>query len=453
MKHHSSYKDSGLSFIQKIPEYWSVKKAKYFFKEIDDRSQTGDEELLSVSHITGVTPRSEKNVTMFMAESYEGSKLCRPGDLVINIMWAWMGALGVSKHTGIVSPSYGVYRQKNTQNFDSAYLDYLVRTPEYIAEYRCRSKGIRSSRLRMYSEDFFQISMICPPLDEQKTIVKYVNQKLAEIDQFISYKRRLIELLNEQKTVLINQAVTQGLNPTVPMKPSGIDWLGDIPAHWETILFRRLISRLEQGWSPPCHNQFANLEQWGVLKVSAVNYGIFREEENKALPSELRPIKEYEIKAGDFLVSRANTRSLLGSAVLVENVRPKLLLCDKLYRLSMDLNLVDKEYFVYLMQSQFVRMQIECAAIGSSDSMQNISQEVVKELKVLLPPMKEQAEIVSFIKEESQTIQYGIAQAEKEIELIQEYRTTLISDAVTGKIDVRDRLEAGAAVAVGGVRQ
>ena len=129
-------KDSGVEWVGHIPEHWNVKRAKYLFNEINERSNTGEEELLSVSHMTGVSPRSEKtNVYMFMAEDYTGSKLCHKNDLVMNIMWAWMGALGVSGQTGIVSPSYGVYRQKYENTFNPTYLEYLLKTTKYIEYY------------------------------------------------------------------------------------------------------------------------------------------------------------------------------------------------------------------------------------------------------------------------------------------------------------------------------
>lgn len=116
---YPDYKDAGVSWVGSIPAHWPEKRAKYYFKEIDERSQTGDEEMLSVSHITGVTPRSQKNVTMFKAESNVGQKCCQLGDLVINTMWAWMSALGVSNYAGIVSPAYGVYRPKSNQDYDN----------------------------------------------------------------------------------------------------------------------------------------------------------------------------------------------------------------------------------------------------------------------------------------------------------------------------------------------
>ncbi len=200
-------KQTGAMFVGEVPAHWEVKRAKYYFSEIDERSESGDEELLSVSHITGVTPRSEKNVNMFLAESYEGSKVCIPGDLVINTMWAWMGAMGVSRHRGIVSPSYGVYRQRNG-SFLPEYLDHLARARSYIAEYICRSTGIQESRLRLYPDQFFNVRMICPPLSEQQAIVAEIEEQSQRIDAAISRIEREIDLINEYRTALISEVVT-----------------------------------------------------------------------------------------------------------------------------------------------------------------------------------------------------------------------------------------------------
>lgn len=128
LKSYPSYKDSGMTWLGQVPQHWKERRAKYFFKEVDERSTAGAEELLSVSHKTGVTPRSQKNVTMFLAESNVGHKLCRPGDVVVNTMWAWMAALGVTEQAGLVSPSYGVYRPR-TAAFIPEFLDRLLRTP------------------------------------------------------------------------------------------------------------------------------------------------------------------------------------------------------------------------------------------------------------------------------------------------------------------------------------
>ena len=201
-------KDSGIDWIGQIPAHWEVKRAKYLLTEIDDRSETGEEELLSVSHMTGVTPRSEKNVTMFMAEDYSGSKLCRSGDLVINIMWAWMGALGVSDRTGIVSPSYGVFRERYQNTFNPKYLEFLLKTTKYIEYYNKVSTGLHSSRLRFYGHMLFAMKIGFAPLDEQNEIVEYIDCQSQKIDQAIALQQQQIDKLKEYKTTLINSAVT-----------------------------------------------------------------------------------------------------------------------------------------------------------------------------------------------------------------------------------------------------
>ena len=154
LKPHAAYKDSGQDWLGSIPAHWSLLRAKRLFREVDERSKTGKEELLSVSHLTGVTPRRLKTVTMFMAASNVGHKVCRPDDLVINTLWAWMAALGVTRHTGLVSPAYGVYRPNEGGGMLPAYADHLLRTPMYAAEYQRRSTGVNSSRLRLYPEQF-----------------------------------------------------------------------------------------------------------------------------------------------------------------------------------------------------------------------------------------------------------------------------------------------------------
>ncbi|MCF6313691.1 MAG: restriction endonuclease subunit S [Verrucomicrobiales bacterium] len=204
-------KDSGIEWIGKIPAHWEVKRGKFLFFESDERSGTGDEELLSVSHISGVTPRSEKDVNMFLAEDYSGSKLCHAGDVVYNIMWAWMGALGVSPCTGIVSPSYGVYRQR-TETFDDQYLEWLLQSLRFCEYYNKVSTGLHSSRLRFYSHMFMNMFIGFPPLKEQRIIVGFVTKNSERIDSAILETEQQIEKLKEYRATLIDSAVTGKIN-------------------------------------------------------------------------------------------------------------------------------------------------------------------------------------------------------------------------------------------------
>ena len=209
---YPAYKPSGVEWLGEVPEHWDLRPAKWYFREVDERSETGSEELLSVSHITGVTPRSEKNVTMFKAESNIGHKLCRPGDLVINTMWAWMAALGVSGRVGIVSPSYAVYRPHPSSRLFGEYADLLLRTTTYKNEYICRSTGIRSSRLRLYPEEFLRIKLLCPPPEEQHAIVGFVSKESKKARRSIDITHSEIDLLHEYRTRLIADVVTGKLD-------------------------------------------------------------------------------------------------------------------------------------------------------------------------------------------------------------------------------------------------
>ena len=201
-------KPSGVEWIGEIPIHWEVRRNKRVFHERDDRSVTGEEELLTVSHITGVSPRSEKkNVGMFLAENMEGYKHCSVGNLVINTMWAWMGALGISKFDGIVSPSYNVYELKSSE-YLPRYYNYLYRTPNHVNEIIRWSKGIWSSRWRLYPDAFFNMFTITPTFREQTQIANFLDHKTEQIDELISTEQQKIKLLKEYRQSLISEAVT-----------------------------------------------------------------------------------------------------------------------------------------------------------------------------------------------------------------------------------------------------
>ena len=198
---------SGIPSLGDVPVHWDLRRAKFTYHESDERSYSGVEELMSVSHITGVTPRKQ-NVTMFLAQSNEGYKLCQPGDIVVNTMWAYMAALGVARQSGLVSPSYGVYRPRVDGLINPEYMDLLLRTENYRVEYTRRSKGITASRLRLYPDDFLDIPFLRPPTDEQTHIVQYLRQATANVASTIDRTHRQIALMNEYRTRLIADAVT-----------------------------------------------------------------------------------------------------------------------------------------------------------------------------------------------------------------------------------------------------
>lgn len=201
-------KDSGVEWVGEIPKHWGMERNKWIFQQVDDRSVSGDEELLSVSHITGVTPRSEKTVNMFMAETLEGYKRCQPGDLVINTMWAYMGALGATRISGVVSPSYNVYRPRDAEIINPQYIDHLYRTPRHVTEIGRNSRGVWESRLRLYPKEFLDMQTPLPPRAEQDLIVDHIHRKVGQYA--LAEKRCLdcIDLLQERRSALISAAVT-----------------------------------------------------------------------------------------------------------------------------------------------------------------------------------------------------------------------------------------------------
>lgn len=198
-------KDSGQDWLDRVPAHWEVIAAARLFVERDERSKTGDEELLTVSHLTGVTPRSEKTVHMIEAESTIGYKRCLPGDLVVNTLWAWMGAMGTAPILGIASPAYNVYTPK-AKLIDPRYIDYIVRLQIFAKEVTRFSKGVWSSRLRLYPEGLREVRFPVPPLDEQARIADHLDIETARIDGLIALTERSIDLLREKRAALITAA-------------------------------------------------------------------------------------------------------------------------------------------------------------------------------------------------------------------------------------------------------
>lgn len=209
-------KPSGYAWLGDIPAHWKVKRSKQILRERDERSVTGDEELLTVSHITGVTKRSEKEVYMFEAETTEGYKRCSPGNLVINTLWAWMGAMGIAWEPGIVSPAYHVYELSSELLPD--YVDALVRTPVFAKEVTRFSKGVWSSRLRLYPEGLYEVRLPVPPLKEQQQIIDAIANERQQTAEMEATLNKSIELLKERRGALITAAVTgqielEAMNP------------------------------------------------------------------------------------------------------------------------------------------------------------------------------------------------------------------------------------------------
>ncbi len=262
-------------------------------------------------------------------------------------------------------------------------------------------------------------------------------RECGKLDALQAKQERLIELLKEKRQALISHAVTKGLNPDAKLKPSGIEWLGDVPEHWATPQLKFLIVGIDQGKSPECEARIAEPDEWGVMKSGCVNWGIFRQEEHKALPPHIAPIPTTEIRKGDLLMSRASgSTDLIGSVAYVENVRPRLLLSDKIFRLKVS-KACDPRFIWRMASTIPVRRQIELSINGAEGLANNITKESIRSLFFTLPPLAEQRAIVAHLDEKCGKIDQLKAKAERGIELLKERRSALISAAVTGKIDVR----------------
>jgi type I restriction enzyme S subunit len=214
-------------------------------------------------------------------------------------------------------------------------------------------------------------------------------------------------------------------------KPSGVEWLGEVPEHWKLVPIKRILQSIEQGWSPQCEAAPAEPGEWGVLKVGCVNGGKFNPDENKALPRELLPDERLGIRGGDVLVSRANTRELIGSVAMAERDYPNILLCDKLYRLRTDQPACSPAFLARYLASDGARNVIETSASGASSSMLNIGQSVIINMPIALPSASEQAGLIQFLDRETAKIDALIAEQQRLIELLQEKRQAVISHAVT----------------------
>src|SRR5690606_13032980 len=261
----------------------------------------------------------------------------------------------------------------------------------------------------------------------------------------IAEKQTFINLLKEKRQALISHVVTKGLDSNVKMKDSGIEWIGDVPEHWVVKKIKYDVLKIEQGWSPQCESTpVLDDETWAVVKVGCVNGGVFNAAQNKKLPDELQPMPSYTINEGDLLVSRANAKEWVGSAAVAQRDYPKLMLCDKIYRIRLNQSRVDPNFVAYYMGSDKAREQIEIDATGTSSSMLNIGQGTILAMPIAVPSIQEQNEIVAEVRSKVEKIESLMQETQTSINFLQEHRTALICAAVTGKIDVRNYKEKAA---------
>ncbi len=433
---YPDYKDSGIDWLGEVPAHWNAVPLWTMFRRTK-RTGFPEAELLSVYRDYGVVPKASRDDNFNNAsEDLTAYQLVEPGCLAINKMKAWQGSVGISRYRGIVSPAYFIYEPLHDNS--SEYLHYLLRSSEYAAAYMMVSKGIRVNQWDLDPQYHSRLPVLLPPPSEQSAIAAFLDRETGKIDALVAEQEKLIALLKEKRQAVISHAVTKGLDPSAPMKDSGIEWLGEVPAHWDAVRIKYHTLSIEQGWSPQCEGfPVETAEEWGVLKVGCVNGGVFKPSENKRLPEELEPIPSLGIAAGDLLISRANTKELVGGAAVAHADYPRLMLSDKLYRLRLDETASLPDFVAFFLGTGLARGQIELAATGASSSMQNIGQGTILGMAAPLPPVPEQSVIVAFLNDQTAKFDALTAEAQRAIELLKEHRSALISAAITGKIDVR----------------
>jgi len=270
-------------------------------------------------------------------------------------------------------------------------------------------------------------------LASQISISAYLDRETALIDKLIGEKERMLALLEEKRAALISQVVTRGLNPDVPLKDSGQEWLGMIPAHWKPLRLKNVIDRVDQSSSPQCHSYSAEPGQWGVLKTGCVNGGIFREFENKVLPEDTDPFPEAEVHKGDVLMSRASgSVDLIGSVAYVsKQPLARLLLSDKIYRLRPSPRLIEAQFLALAMQSHYLRYQVKASISGADGLANNIAKRDIMDLFLIVPPYEEQKMIVYQANEISKAITNLVENLKISVSLVKERRMAIITDSVS----------------------
>ena len=427
MERYTEYKDSGVKWLGDIPSHWEIRRTKYLWKETDDRSDFGSEQLLSVSQYDGVRESQSDS----RSESLKGYKIVKQENLVINIMLAWLGGLGVSKHEGIVSPAYCVYRLQDAQN--PHYLHYLYRTPLYLAEFARHSTGIVPSRWRMYTADFGEVLTILPPIEEQNRMVEYLDAATTKIDEAIGQQQKMIDLLNERKQIIINNSITKGLDYKVKMKGSGVDLLGEIPEHWEVKKLKHVCQAFGRiGFRGYSTTDLVD-EGEGCITLSPSNMYDGKMQYNKCTYLSWEKYEESpEIKIfnGDILFVK--TGSTYGKCSLVQNlpleatINPQLLVFKRI--------LCNNEFLAYVLQTRFIKTQVELSVIGGT--IPTISQQKILNYVFPHPPIAEQIAIVHDIKKKCAPLNDAIKVSEEQISLLQERKQIIINDVVTGKFKV-----------------
>lgn len=415
---YPAYKDSGVEWIDEIPKHWEMKRLKYLLNELNIRSETGNEELLSLSKYNGVIPKSSLGERAGGAESLVGYKVVKENHLVINKMQAVNGLIAVSKLTGITSPDYSVYFVKAESKLNVNFLCHLILQPQYLAEFKRRVTGVMEGFIRLYTDDLYNVFISLPPIQEQTAIATFLDKKSAKIDHVVAQKEKMIALLKERKQIIIQDLVTgkkvwnDALNSwTEPdeVKDSGVEWIGEIPAHWVVRRFKLLCN------------------------ISTGSKNTEDKKENGEFPFFVRSQN----------VERIDTYTFEGEAILTAGdgagvgkvfhyVNERFDFHQRVYKFS-NFKSINGKYLFFYLQSNFYNVALNGEAKSTVDSLRL---RLIQDFLVSFPSLKEQTSIVNYIESQSAKIDKAIALQEQQIEKLKELKSTLINSAVTGKIKV-----------------
>lgn len=400
MERYSEYKDSGVKWLGEIPSHWELLKSKYLWKETFENSTSGKEDLLSVSQYTGVT----KSKADSRSESLIGYKIVHKDDLVINIMLAWLGGLGVSNDEGVVSPAYCIY--KLIRDYNPKFLHYLYKTPMYLAEFARHSTGVVPSRWRMYTDDFGQVVSLLPPVEEQDAIVRYLDAATSKIDKAIAMQQKMIDLLNERKQIIIQNAVTKGLDENVEMKDSGVEWIGMIPKHWKIIRIKYL-AKLQSG-SNLTSNEISDTGSYPVYGGNGLRgfYG------------------SYNCEGSYVLIGRQG--ALCGNINYAE---------DKFWATEHAVVCYPKKKYNTLWFGEVLRL-MDLGQYSLASAQPGLAVERIKGLYMPYPSIEEQNKIALFLKQNIGKIDLYARHCQRQIVLLQERKQIIINEVITGKVKV-----------------
>ncbi|MFE9240725.1 hypothetical protein [Streptomyces sp. NPDC007007] len=402
LRAYASYRDEARETFTRIPEHWDVVRGRHLV-----RIRTGSGDTVDAEP-DGKFPfyvRSDKPV---MSDHWEFDTTA--------VLTAGDGA-GVAKVFHLVTGRFmahqRVYVLDEFRRVTPRYFYYAFSNLFHLMALDGSAKStVDSVRRPMIADMPFAV----PPLDEQWAIAHHLDRETARIDTLIVEQQRLIEMLRERRTAVVAHATSRGT----------------------LVEFRRIIAALRQGWSPNCESWPADgVAEWGVLKVGCSNTGRFDAAENKRLPDDETPRSEFAVRRGELVMSRSNTKELVGAAAVVQGDYPRLLLSDLTYGISLAAD-ADPAFVAYALASPAMRVQISAASKGMSQSMQKISQRDIRELRVRMPALDEQRRIATYLDEQTSKIDTLITETERFIDLSKERRSALITAAVTGQIDVRE---------------